>query len=95
MAINSMKDICQNIRSQWEVTRVVIQHKLEDCPIGEVSVLIAVSSPHRKESLKAVEWAIDELKRTVPIWKKENYGTGDSIWKANVDINPNAGVVGL
>lgn len=95
MAINSMKDICTNIRTQWEVTHVVIQHKLGDCPIGEVSVLIAVSSPHRKESLKAVEWAIDELKRTVPIWKKENYGTGDSIWKANADINPNAGIVGL
>ena len=47
-----------------------IQHKLGDCPISEISVLIAVSSPHRTESLHAVEFAINELKRTVPIWKK-------------------------
>jgi molybdopterin synthase catalytic subunit len=47
-----------------------VQHKLGDCPISDVSVLIAVSSPHRTESLKAVEFAINELKKTVPIWKK-------------------------
>lgn len=47
-----------------------MQHKLGDCPISDVSVLIAVSSPHRTESLKAVEFAINELKKTVPIWKK-------------------------
>jgi MoaE protein len=58
------------IRNQWEVTRIIVQHKLGDCPISEVSVLIAVSSPHRTESLKAVEFAINELKKTVPIWKK-------------------------
>ena len=58
------------IRSKWEVTRVIIQHKLGECPIGEISVLIAVSSPHRTESLEAVDFAINELKRTVPIWKK-------------------------
>lgn len=60
------------IRNQWEVTRIIVQHKLGDCPISEVSVLIAVSSPHRTESLKAVEFAINELKKTVPIWKKVN-----------------------
>ena len=58
------------IRSQWDVTMINIQHKLGDCPISEISVLIAVSSPHRTESLHAVEFAINELKRTVPIWKK-------------------------
>jgi molybdopterin synthase catalytic subunit len=58
------------IRSQWDVTMINIQHKLGDCPISEISVLIAVSSPHRTESLHAVEFAINELKKTVPIWKK-------------------------
>lgn len=58
------------IRSQLEITRVIIIHKLGTCPIGEISVLIAVSSAHRSESLKAVDFAINELKRTVPIWKK-------------------------
>jgi molybdopterin synthase catalytic subunit len=50
--------------------KIVITHKLGDCPVGEVSVLIAISSVHRKESLAAVAFAIDELKSNVPIWKK-------------------------
>ena len=57
----------------WNVETVVIQHKLGNCPVGEVSVLIAVSSEHRKEALEAVQFAIDELKKTVPIWKKVIY----------------------
>ena len=50
--------------------RVIIQHKLGNCPVGEVSVIIAISSEHRKESLDAVAFAIDDLKANVPIWKK-------------------------
>lgn len=49
---------------------MVIVHKIGDCPAGEASVLIAISSTHRTESLQAVEFAINELKRIVPIWKK-------------------------
>jgi hypothetical protein len=58
------------VRARWSVTRVIIQHKLGSCPIGEVSVLIAISSEHRRESLEAVAFAIDDLKANVPIWKK-------------------------
>lgn len=47
-----------------------MQHKLGECPVGDVSIAIAISSEHRKDSLAAVEFAINELKRTVPIWKK-------------------------
>ncbi len=70
MAIESLKEMCQKIRQKWMVTKIALVHKLGDCPIGEVSVLIAISSAHRTESLEAVHYAIDELKRTVPIWKK-------------------------
>ena len=70
MAVGSMRELCGKVRQQWSVTKIAVLHKLGDCPIGEVSVLIAVSSPHRKEALEAVQYAIDELKRTVPIWKK-------------------------
>ena len=70
MAIESLKEMCQKIRQKWIVTKIALVHKLGDCPIGEVSVLIAISSAHRTESLQAVHYAIDELKRTVPIWKK-------------------------
>ncbi|KAH8098343.1 molybdopterin synthase [Aureococcus anophagefferens] len=51
--------------------------------VGEASVIIAAASPHRKDALAAVAWAIDELKTTVPIWKKEIYAEGDPAWKQN------------
>eukprot|EP01126_Amoeba_proteus_P035876 TRINITY_DN362_c0_g1_i10.p1 TRINITY_DN362_c0_g1~~TRINITY_DN362_c0_g1_i10.p1 ORF type:complete len:113 (-),score=6.79 TRINITY_DN362_c0_g1_i10:209-547(-) len=53
-------------------------------PIGEASVIIAISSQHREEGLEAVHWSIDELKATVPIWKKEFYTDG-SVWKGNAE----------
>lgn len=91
MAIECMKEICKKIRQQWNVVKIVIQHKLGDCPVGDVSVLIAISSAHRIESLQAIQFAIDELKRTVPIWKKEYYndnGDGDACqWKKNNEFD--------
>ena len=84
MAIECMKEICNNIRLKWNVIKIVIQHKVGDCPIGEISVLIAISSTHRVESLQAIQYAIDELKRSVPIWKKEFYNDNDEAnWKIN------------
>jgi len=96
MAIECMKEICNKIRLKWNVIKIVIQHKIGECPIGEISVLIAISSAHRGESLQAVQYAIDELKRSVPIWKKEFYKNNndnnndnnnnidnDSNWKIN------------
>jgi molybdopterin synthase catalytic subunit len=70
MAISSMRQIVETVRAKWSVEKVIIQHKLGDCPVGETSVLIAVSSAHRKASLEAVAFAIDDLKANVPIWKK-------------------------
>lgn len=58
------------IREQWDVKNIAVAHKLGNCPIGEASVVIAVSSGHRREAVEAAHFAIDELKRTVPIWKK-------------------------
>ena len=52
-------------------------------PVGEASVVIAVSSEHRVESLEAVQFGIESLKKSVPIWKKELYSEGAPEWKAN------------
>lgn len=60
-----------------------MQHKLGDCPVGQVSVAIVISSAHRKESLQALPYAIDELKAIVPIWKKEMYQDDSGAWKSN------------
>lgn len=83
MALKEMQNICTKIRSQWDVEGIAIYHRLGKVPVSKASVVIAISSPHREESLKAVEYAINTLKATVPIWKKEVYETGEPEWKEN------------
>ncbi|RIA88047.1 Molybdopterin biosynthesis MoaE [Glomus cerebriforme] len=75
--------ICE-ARTKWDITKVAIYHRTGIVPVGETSVIVAVSSIHRKESLHAVEWLIDELKEKAPIWKKEVYSDG-SVWKENAE----------
>lgn len=82
MALLEMKKICESARNRWSLIRVAIAHRLGIVPIGEESVFIAVSSAHRKDALDACQFLIDELKATVPIWKKEVYSTGEA-WKEN------------
>ncbi|XP_077494864.1 molybdopterin synthase catalytic subunit-like [Amblyomma americanum] len=83
MAKREMLGICEGVRERWTVKNIAVVHRLGDVPLCEASVLIAVSSEHRQEGLDAVKYAIDELKRRVPIWKKEHYDGGDQEWKAN------------
>lgn len=78
-----MHKLCTKIRAQWNVENIAIYHRLGQVPVKEASVVIAVSSPHRQESLRAVEYAIDTLKATVPIWKKEIYENETAVWKEN------------
>jgi len=83
MALKEMTNICNKIRSQWNVEGIAIYHRIGEVSISKASVVIAVSSFHRAESLKAVEYAINTLKASVPIWKKEVYETGEPQWKQN------------
>ena len=84
MAIKEMEKLCVLTRKQHpEITHVVVHHRLGICPVGEASVIIAVSSPHRKEAIEACHYCIDTLKASVPIWKKELYSEGEPAWKAN------------
>eukprot|EP01113_Clastostelium_recurvatum_P027675 TRINITY_DN3343_c0_g1_i2.p2 TRINITY_DN3343_c0_g1~~TRINITY_DN3343_c0_g1_i2.p2 ORF type:complete len:150 (+),score=34.59 TRINITY_DN3343_c0_g1_i2:304-753(+) len=84
MAYKELEKICASIRMKWPVLKVALFHRLGVVPIGEASVIVAVSSVHRRESLEAVQYGIDELKRMVPIWKKEKYEDG-SVWKGNCE----------
>ncbi|GAB5355976.1 hypothetical protein AAMO2058_000251300 [Amorphochlora amoebiformis] len=86
MCIKKLNEICDEMRSKWNVKKIVIHHRLGICPVGEASVLIAVSSPHRKASLEATQWCINTLKERVPIWKREHYLDG-SIWKENKEFD--------
>ena len=84
MATKCMSSICQKVREIWtDVHHIAIHHRLGLVPVKEASVIIAVSSPHRQSSLEAVSFAIEELKKSVPIWKKEIYKVGSSEWKEN------------
>ncbi|HEY9835288.1 MAG TPA: molybdenum cofactor biosynthesis protein MoaE [Vampirovibrionales bacterium] len=75
------QQIAASIRSTWpDVQRVVIFHRTGRLQIGEISVLVAVGSPHRREAFEACQYAIDTLKHNAPIWKKEHWADGSSSW---------------
>ena len=78
MAEKKMKEIGKDIEVRWGITDIGILHRIGKLEIGEISVLIAVSSPHRAESFAACQYAIDRLKKIVPIWKKEVGEDGES-----------------
>ncbi|MEM8501985.1 MAG: molybdenum cofactor biosynthesis protein MoaE [Cyanobacteria bacterium P01_D01_bin.1] len=81
MAIEVFKQIASQIRQQWpEITRVVIHHRTGKLTIGEISVLVAIGSPHRAEAFAACRYAIDTLKHNAPIWKKEHWQDGSTSW---------------
>ncbi|XP_053909539.1 molybdopterin synthase catalytic subunit isoform X6 [Cuculus canorus] len=74
MAETEIKKICRDVRQKWpSVKHIAVHHRLGVVPITEASVIIAVSSPHRVESLEAVTYCINTLKASVPIWKKLAY----------------------
>jgi MoaE-MoaD fusion protein len=80
MAEAKMREIGGAIRARWPgVKRVAMFHRLGRLDIGESSVLIAVSAAHRGEAFAACQYAIDTLKTTVPVWKKEHFGDGE-VW---------------
>ena len=79
MALGKMKEIAAQIHEKFAIHRVAIVHRLGRLGIGETSVFIAVSAPHRGAAFDACRFAIDTLKRTVPIWKKEYFADG-AVW---------------
>ena len=78
MAEREAERLEKEIRERWPGAEVAIVHRLGYLRIGETSVLIAVSSPHRPASFEALRYAIDTLKERLPIWKKEIYTDGES-----------------
>ena len=65
---------------RWPLRRVCIVHRIGALELGEASVAIAVSAPHRQAAFEAGKWLIDTIKEVVPIWKKENWADGTSQW---------------
>ena len=81
MAIKEMKKIAQSLVDNWNAFKVSIHHRVGVLSVGEIAVIIAVSTPHRKAAFEACQYAIDTLKETVPIWKKEVFEDGE-VWVA-------------
>jgi len=85
MAEKKMAEIEADTRARWPVGDVALVHRLGRLDVGEVSVAVAVSCPHRQQAFEACRHAIDRLKELVPIWKKENWADGSTEW-----VHPNA-----
>jgi molybdopterin synthase catalytic subunit len=80
MAEKKLAEIEAEVRNRWPVRELAMVHRLGRLGVGEVSVAVAVSCPHRADAFEACHYAIDTLKELVPIWKKENAPAGDSAW---------------
>ena len=91
MATAQMRRIADEIGEKWPEARVAMAHRTGRLEIGEPSVVVSVSSPHRAEAIAACKWGIDRLKETVPIWKKE-HATDGTYWIEGDSAEPSPGV---
>jgi molybdopterin synthase catalytic subunit len=80
MAGEQLRDLVRRARAQWPIVKLVLLHRTGWVAVGEPSVLIAVSTPHRGESFAACRWLIDTLKKDAAIWKKEVWVDGTGTW---------------
>ena len=80
MAEKKMAEIAQEIHEKWGLDRVAMIHRVGRLEIGEVSVAVAIASPHRKDAFEACHYAMNRLKQIVPIWKREVWTDGEEEW---------------
>lgn len=80
MAEKKMAEIERDTRQRWPVGDIALVHRLGHLEVGDISVAVAVSCPHRGQAFEACRHAIDRLKELVPIWKKENWADGSTEW---------------
>jgi molybdopterin synthase catalytic subunit len=80
MATAKLSELLDEARSRWPVLNAAIAHRLGRLELGDVSVAVAVSTPHRQQAFEAGKYLIDRLKEIVPIWKKENWADGTTEW---------------
>jgi molybdopterin synthase catalytic subunit len=88
MAARKLRAVADEARARWPITGMAIHHRIGRLAIGEASLVVAVSAGHRREAFAACEYAVDRVKQTVPIWKKEIWADGEGAWVAGhaVDV---------
>jgi molybdopterin synthase catalytic subunit len=79
MAENMLRQIAQEVRDKWGIEDMAIAHRVGKLEIGEISLVVAMASPHRKDAFEASQYAMDRIKAIVPIWKKEVFQGGE-VW---------------
>lgn len=85
LALRSMLDVCRAVRAKYALQGIAVVHRLGTVPIGEESILIAVSAPHRRAAWKAGEEALEDCKSRVEVWKREEFEGEEGVWRANRD----------
>lgn len=80
MATSEMEKLEIQAKARWPIDQCVLIHRLGEVPIGEASVAVAVSTPHRRDAFEAASWLMDRLKELVPVWKKEHWASGATDW---------------
>jgi len=80
MAKKKLAELEAEARQRWELVQCTIIHRVGHLTPGEAGIIIIASAPHRQNAFEAARWLIDEIKRVVPIWKKENRPDGTSQW---------------
>ena len=79
MADKKLAEIAREVSAEWPVEDVAIAHRVGRLEIGDVSLVVAVASPHRRDAFAASQYVVDRIKQTVPIWKKEFFEGGE-VW---------------
>lgn len=80
MAVSELRAIVAEAEQRWNVGRVIVLHRLGTLAVGDVSIGIAAAHPHRAQAMAATSYIIEEVKRRVPIWKREFYADGTREW---------------
>ena len=88
MALAALAALERAACERFSLAHCVVVHRLGEVPVTEASVAVVVSSPHRAAAFEASRWLMDELKRNVPIWKKEFFEGGEAEWVAGQQLSP-------
>jgi molybdopterin synthase catalytic subunit len=80
MAIKKMIQIRDLAFEKWSIEKCTLVHRIGRVELGEASIAVAVSTPHRSDSFEAAQWLVDTLKKEVPIWKREHWSDGSQEW---------------
>ncbi len=87
MALKEIKTLIDRAKSNWPLLKVVVLHRIGDVPVAEASVIVGVATSHRSEAFEATRFLIDELKKTVQIWKRETFEDGSTEWQGDTWID--------